>query len=232
MKKDDYLTTTMLVPPKQHVQITPFDARTQRESFTVSPDGLKGVRVVSSPPFLRSTDSYLVEYQRSRSGIRTSSRGQEKTGSYACVFSQGFRPVVNGYLSFSVSLISHYRKSSNALQKPNKLVLSDCRLLPNPCPFKSRYLHLRPAPHSDRQTHQHHARGVQPPHVRHSRAVLHAQARMSLNQVLRIRSLDQLLIPGPFPDRDQRRLSRRPLPLQLDLLCPPSKYLPHELERH
>jgi hypothetical protein len=73
MKKDDYLTTTMLVPPKQRVQITPFDARTQRESFIVSPEGLKGVSVASSPPFLRSTDSYLVEYQRSRSGIRTSS---------------------------------------------------------------------------------------------------------------------------------------------------------------
>lgn len=42
MKKDDYLTTTMLVPPKQRFQITPFDARTQRESFTVSPEGLKG----------------------------------------------------------------------------------------------------------------------------------------------------------------------------------------------
>ncbi|KAG6862568.1 hypothetical protein C0995_000116 [Termitomyces sp. Mi166 len=42
MKKDDYLTTMMLVPPKQRIQIAPFDSRTQREAFTVSLEGLKG----------------------------------------------------------------------------------------------------------------------------------------------------------------------------------------------
>jgi len=45
MKKDDYLTTMMQVPPKQRIPITEFDERTQREAFTVSADGLKGVRV-------------------------------------------------------------------------------------------------------------------------------------------------------------------------------------------
>ncbi|KAG9315203.1 hypothetical protein JVU11DRAFT_4333 [Chiua virens] len=42
MKKDDYLTTIMQVPPKQHIPIVPFDMRTQREAFTVSAEGLKG----------------------------------------------------------------------------------------------------------------------------------------------------------------------------------------------
>jgi hypothetical protein len=44
MKKDDYLSTTMQVPPKQRVKIVPFDPKTQREAFTVSLEGLKGVR--------------------------------------------------------------------------------------------------------------------------------------------------------------------------------------------
>jgi hypothetical protein len=43
MKKDDYLSTTIQVPPKHRIKITPFDPKTQREAFTVSPEGLKGV---------------------------------------------------------------------------------------------------------------------------------------------------------------------------------------------
>ncbi|KAF7312369.1 hypothetical protein MIND_00250200 [Mycena indigotica] len=42
MKKDDYLGGIMLVPPKQHIKIVPFDLRTQREAFAVSLEGLKG----------------------------------------------------------------------------------------------------------------------------------------------------------------------------------------------
>ncbi|KZT73531.1 hypothetical protein DAEQUDRAFT_754388 [Daedalea quercina L-15889] len=42
MKKDDYLMTTMQVPPKQKIRIAPFDQRTQREAFSVSLEGLKG----------------------------------------------------------------------------------------------------------------------------------------------------------------------------------------------
>ncbi|CAK5268501.1 unnamed protein product [Mycena citricolor] len=42
MKKDDYLTTIMQMPPKQHVKIVKFDERTQQEAFQVSPEGLKG----------------------------------------------------------------------------------------------------------------------------------------------------------------------------------------------
>lgn len=44
MKKDDYLMTMMQVPPKQQNNITPFDLKTQREAFSVSLEGLKGVR--------------------------------------------------------------------------------------------------------------------------------------------------------------------------------------------
>lgn len=47
MKKDDYLMTMMQVPPKQRIAITPFDIRTQRDAFSVSLDGLKGVRFIS-----------------------------------------------------------------------------------------------------------------------------------------------------------------------------------------
>ncbi|KDQ59198.1 hypothetical protein JAAARDRAFT_33930 [Jaapia argillacea MUCL 33604] len=42
MKKDDYLTTMIQVPPKQKVAITPFDVKTQRDAFAVSLDGIKG----------------------------------------------------------------------------------------------------------------------------------------------------------------------------------------------
>ncbi|KAG1775861.1 hypothetical protein EV702DRAFT_1233252 [Suillus placidus] len=45
MKKDDYLTVMMQVPPKQRIPITEFDERTQREAFTVSAEGLKGWNV-------------------------------------------------------------------------------------------------------------------------------------------------------------------------------------------
>ena len=43
IKKDDFLTTIIQVPPKQHIPITPFDSRTQSEAFAVSLEGLKGV---------------------------------------------------------------------------------------------------------------------------------------------------------------------------------------------
>ncbi len=43
MKKDDYLSTMMMAPPKQRTRIHQFDARTQQEAFTVSLEGLKYV---------------------------------------------------------------------------------------------------------------------------------------------------------------------------------------------
>ncbi|KAJ7756479.1 hypothetical protein DFH07DRAFT_959121 [Mycena maculata] len=42
MRKDDFLMKVMEVPPKQRMQITPFDLKTQREAFSVSLDGIKG----------------------------------------------------------------------------------------------------------------------------------------------------------------------------------------------
>ena len=41
----------MQIPPKQRMPIQPFDIKTQKEAFTVSLEGLKGVRhlVPSSP---------------------------------------------------------------------------------------------------------------------------------------------------------------------------------------
>ncbi|KAF7316808.1 hypothetical protein HMN09_00413900 [Mycena chlorophos] len=42
MKKDDFLAGIMQAPPKQHIKISQFDLKTQREAFSVSLDGLKG----------------------------------------------------------------------------------------------------------------------------------------------------------------------------------------------
>lgn len=60
MKKDDYLMTMMQVPPKQRIAITPFDLRTQRDAFSVSLDGLKGVRLLhfASLPFKLHLDRF------------------------------------------------------------------------------------------------------------------------------------------------------------------------------
>ena len=44
IKKDDFLTNIVQIPPKQHIPIAPFDPRSQTEAFTVSLEGLKGVR--------------------------------------------------------------------------------------------------------------------------------------------------------------------------------------------
>ena len=44
MKKDDFLSDIIQVPPKQRIPIAPFDLRTQRDAFSVSLEGLKGVR--------------------------------------------------------------------------------------------------------------------------------------------------------------------------------------------
>jgi hypothetical protein len=48
MKKDKYLMTMMEVPSKQRIAITPFDLRTQRDAFSVSLEGLKGVSFIPS----------------------------------------------------------------------------------------------------------------------------------------------------------------------------------------
>ena len=49
LKKDDSLTKVMLEPPKQRMRIALFDLRTQEEAFTVSLEGLKGVRSLLFP---------------------------------------------------------------------------------------------------------------------------------------------------------------------------------------
>lgn len=54
MKKDDYLTQTILAPEKQRTRIHQFDARTQQEAFAVSLEGLKSVCFASPPPCLAS----------------------------------------------------------------------------------------------------------------------------------------------------------------------------------
>ena len=92
MKKDDYLVTIMQVPPKQRIPITPFDLKTQREAFTVSLDGLKGVSTgnFNCPRFLAHVCPQLVESKRSRVRIRTSTRRPQKTSTFnpETIFSQ------------------------------------------------------------------------------------------------------------------------------------------------
>jgi hypothetical protein len=46
LKKDDYLTNIMQIPPKERVKIAQFDSRTQRDAFMVTPGGIPGVRII------------------------------------------------------------------------------------------------------------------------------------------------------------------------------------------
>ncbi|KAF5327041.1 hypothetical protein D9619_004876 [Psilocybe cf. subviscida] len=45
LKKDDYLSSMMLQPPKQRMRIRAFDQKTQDDAFTVSLEGIKGWNV-------------------------------------------------------------------------------------------------------------------------------------------------------------------------------------------
>lgn len=91
MKKDDYLTMMMQVPPKQKIRIAPFDQRTQREAFSVSLEGLKGVRLPPVPlrcradPLCSGTSTHLspnhlrrVRTGRSARSSRSSQRHRAK----------------------------------------------------------------------------------------------------------------------------------------------------------
>lgn len=73
MKKEDFLAPMMQVPPKQKIAITPFDLKTQREAFSVSLEGLKGVRRVSMP------SRFISHYPRSGT-LTHSSRSRHKHG--------------------------------------------------------------------------------------------------------------------------------------------------------
>ena len=83
IKKDDFLTNIVQVPPKQHIPIAPFDSRSQTEAFTVSLEGLKGVRLNflnSHRPKLTRSKIASVEYSCSRSRVYTGTRRPEEAG--------------------------------------------------------------------------------------------------------------------------------------------------------
>lgn len=80
MKKDDYFTNLIQVPPKQKIAITPFDLRTQRDAFSVSLEGLKGVRSSTSTSAI--THFSAVEYTCASSRVLTSQGGSEAAGQY------------------------------------------------------------------------------------------------------------------------------------------------------
>jgi hypothetical protein len=82
MKKEDYLSSMMMVPPKQRIAIQTFDQRTQADAFTVSLEGLKGVWY-----FLCSSFTLClypsVESCCPDSRICTSQRRQEETSRFS-----------------------------------------------------------------------------------------------------------------------------------------------------
>ncbi|THH16388.1 hypothetical protein EUX98_g9306 [Antrodiella citrinella] len=76
MKKDDYLTNMIQVPPKQRNNITPLDLRTQREAFSVSLEGLKGWNInvlVAESPQAR-------EDRKRRKELKKQAKAQQMTG--------------------------------------------------------------------------------------------------------------------------------------------------------
>lgn len=78
-KKDDYLTTIMQAPPKQHIPIVQFDVKTQKEAFTVSAEGLKGVCLACFTHCPTRPHSLVsVECRCSYTRIRTSSGRSQK----------------------------------------------------------------------------------------------------------------------------------------------------------
>ena len=80
LKKDDSLTKVMLVPPKQRMRIAHFDPRTQEDAFTISLEGLKGVRSLL-PLFITNLNFItLVEYQHSCLGIGSGPGRPKKKG--------------------------------------------------------------------------------------------------------------------------------------------------------
>jgi hypothetical protein len=85
MKKDDYLTSMMMIPPKQPTRIHQFDVKTQQEAFAVSPEGLKSVcpaLALCDVILLTSRRQYLVECHDFDLRVCPSSRGPEEAGEY------------------------------------------------------------------------------------------------------------------------------------------------------
>jgi len=86
-RKEDYLTTMMLVPPKQRMRIHRFDEKTQEDAFAVSLEGLKGV--CCSTSICLVPDSHpvkQVELQQLGGRIRTGPGRPEETGSLSIPF--------------------------------------------------------------------------------------------------------------------------------------------------
>jgi hypothetical protein len=130
IKKDDFLTTIVQVPPKQHIPIAPFDPRTQTEAFTVSLEGLKGVR---SNRFIDFTSTNVdsrskiasVEYSCPRPRVYAGTRRPEEAGACRGCGSSPTCPV-------NISPSPFCRKNSKSWQRPRDQ-LSHFRSAP-PCP--------------------------------------------------------------------------------------------------
>ncbi|KIK63026.1 hypothetical protein GYMLUDRAFT_95679 [Collybiopsis luxurians FD-317 M1] len=91
MKKDDYLTTLLQIPPKQYVPISEFDSRTQRDAFTVSLEGLKGW----NPSALVLVSAQAREDRKKRKELKRLAKAQIQAQSQSQVPTQQSSPVAS-----------------------------------------------------------------------------------------------------------------------------------------
>jgi hypothetical protein len=75
-KKDDYLVTSVSIPPKPRTAIQAFDSRTQRDAFSITLGGLPGVRFRASLACITLITA-LVEHRCSL-GRNTEGQGDEE----------------------------------------------------------------------------------------------------------------------------------------------------------
>ena len=111
LKKDDSLTKVMLVPPKQRMRIAHFDLRTQEEAFTVSLEGLKGVRFLLSLPI--SNLKFHFKWNINTLVLESAQAREDRKKRVTFVHSSLYDTILNP-LSSIISLISlrYNRKSS------------------------------------------------------------------------------------------------------------------------
>jgi len=83
MRKDEYLTTIMLVPPKQHISVDPFSSQTRQNSFAVGPDGLRGWNInalIAESPQAKEEKRRRKELRRRQKAALSQLHAQQQQG--------------------------------------------------------------------------------------------------------------------------------------------------------
>ncbi len=122
MKKDDYLTKVILGPGKERIKITPFDLKTQREAFSVSAEGLKGVGSISISHVLdliRAVESKHVD-----SRVDSSTRRPEEAGTFSVA-------------NVSLTTLIRIQKEIRRLQKAQANASASHTPQPTPTPIQA-----------------------------------------------------------------------------------------------